>query len=152
MRRRAATPEEHKAIVRRLFQRQFVDADLGVVDETLDPDYIDHSPLPLSVPGREGYKRRVGAMRDAFSDIRFVVDDMLAEGDRVAFRFTFSGIHSGTFMNVSPTGRRVILTGINIERLSDGMVAEHWSAFDLSDVMRQLSAGETLRRERERHG
>lgn len=135
-----AESERNVSIVRRLFEHQFSDAGLGVVDEALAADHVDHSPLPLTVPGREGYKLRLQSMRAAFSDIRFVIEDILGEGDRVAVRFSFSGRHTGTFRGVGPTGRQVTIRGINIERLSGGRIVEHWGAFDVWDVMRQIEA------------
>jgi predicted ester cyclase len=125
--------------MRRFYERIINEDDLAVVDEVLDPDYEDESSVPLELPGREGFKRRINELRRSFT-LRIELHDMLAEGDLVAFRWTITGAHVGEFGGVAPTHRRVILRGLNLERVVDGRIKQHWSEFDPDALMRQVAS------------
>jgi steroid delta-isomerase-like uncharacterized protein len=123
--------------------RQFVEeghnqGNLKALEQVFAEDAIDHGALPSQAPGREGILQRVAALRAAFPDEHAVVDDMVVQGDRIAFRWTITGTHRGPFQGVAPTGRQIAFTGINIERVRDGRIQEHWSSADLLGLMRQI--------------
>jgi len=73
-------------------------------------------------------------------DLRVVVEDMIAEGDKVAVRYTLEGTHEGELFGVSPTGQRLSIKSISVERVSDGKIIEHWRVTDSLDMMQQLGA------------
>ena len=130
--------QENKEIVRRMFDEAFNKGSMNLVNEVIAPDYIDHSPIPAPGPGPEGFAKRISALRAAFAQ-EAVFGVFLAEDDLVAFTWTFNGIHNGTFVGVPATGRQVSLSGINVERLKNGKIVEHWSHFDLAGLMKQIS-------------
>ncbi len=94
--------EENKTLIREIIEEIWNKGDLAAVDRYFAPDYVDHSPLPGQSPGSEGYKQAAAAMREAFPDLRLTLEDILAQGDKVAFRYTMGGTHRGDFMGMPP--------------------------------------------------
>ena len=126
--------------VRRIFEEAFNNGNFAFAEQLIDANYVDHSPIPSPAPGLEGFKKRIAMMRSVFSNLEFTVDDLLAEGEKIAFRWTFRGLHTGMFAGRPPTGKPVTFAGINIEYLVDGKIVEHWSVFDMQNLMQQLGA------------
>jgi steroid delta-isomerase-like uncharacterized protein len=132
--------EENKAIVRR-FWGVWEEGNIHLVDELLGPDYINHSPgIPDQPTGPEGVKAVVTMFRSGMPDLRVVIEDLIAEGDKVAVRYTLEGTHEGELFGVPPTGRRLSIKSITVERVSDGKIREHWRVTDSLDMMQQLGA------------
>lgn len=129
--------EENKAIVRRFFEEGPSKGNLTAVDEILSPSFTLHTPLP-SAPGIQGMKEIITICRSAFEHLGVTVEDMIADGDKVAARFTARGIHKGSFMNLPPTGNPVTMTGIEIFRIKDGKIVELWGEANLLGLMVQL--------------
>ena len=130
--------EENKAVVRRFFEELLSTDDLAVADELLSPGfrfYFAGSPDPMDL---ESYKEFLVARRAAFPDRRFVVEDMIAEGDKVSARFTMRGTHKGEFRGIAPTGKEVTMTGIDIICLTEGKMVEDRVEVDQLGMMRQL--------------
>jgi steroid delta-isomerase-like uncharacterized protein len=130
--------EESRAIVRRyldVYERGNVD----LLDELLSPDYVNHSPATPDLPtGPEGVKAVVSMFRSAMPDLVIVIEDTIAESDKVAVRYTLEGTHEGELFGVPPTGRRLSIKSITVERVSDGRIREHWRITDSLDMMQQL--------------
>jgi predicted ester cyclase len=117
----------------------FTDGDLTAVDRYLDPDFIDHDPpLPGAPDGPEGARQAAALRRQAFPDWRSDVQHMIAEGDLVVEHFIAHGTHRGSVMGESPTGRDVVLRGINIFRITDGKIVERWGRLDDLGLLQQL--------------
>jgi steroid delta-isomerase-like uncharacterized protein len=132
--------EQDREIVRR-FWGVWEDGDIGLIDELLGTDYFNHSPgFPGQPTGPEGVKIVVAQFRSALPDLRVVIHDMIAEGGKVAVRYTLEGTHAGELFGAPPTGQRVGVTSITIERVSDGKIREHWRVTDSLDMMQQLGA------------
>jgi steroid delta-isomerase-like uncharacterized protein len=130
--------EGNKAIVRR-FWGVWEEGNIDLVDELLAPDYINHTPASPDQPtGPEGVKGVVAMFRSAIPDLRVVVEDMIAEGDKVVVRYTLEGTHEGELFGVPPTGQRLNIKSIAVERVSDGKIREHWRVTDSLDMMQQL--------------
>ena len=130
--------EENKAIVRR-FWGVWEEGNIDLVDELLAPDYINHTPATPDQPtGPEGVKGVVAMFRSAMPDLKVIVEDMIAEGDKVAVRYTLEGTHEGELFGVPPTGQRLSIKSISVERVSAGKVREHWRVTDSLDMMQQL--------------
>ena len=109
----------------------------AVVDELFAPDYVAH--LPGSPPlDRAGHRDFIAAFQVAFPDGRSTTEDLLAEGDRVAWRWTFRGTQRGEFQGLPPTGKPVALTGISILRVAGGQVVESWHNADTLGLLQQL--------------
>jgi steroid delta-isomerase-like uncharacterized protein len=130
--------EENKAIVRRFVDEVQSGGNINVIDELCSPDFINHSAPPGMPADCEGVKLVTAMFRQAFPDSYFTVEDMIAEGDKVATRKTFHGTHEGEFMGIPPTGQRVSISLIDIVRVADGRVVEHWSIGDNLGMMQQL--------------
>ncbi len=99
---------------------------------------IDHSPSRPGLPGPENLKRAVGEWRIAFPDTHNVVEDIVAEGDKVAARWTTYATHRGEFMGIAATGNRIAVTSFGIFRLSGDKIVESWDTFNVVEMMQQL--------------
>lgn len=116
--------------------------DLEIVDELVAADYRNHNPIvPDAPPGPAGFKRNVAALLTAFPDLEWTIEDVIADGEKVAFRATGRGTHEGELLGIDPTGRTVTLSGIVIFRIDGGRVVERWAQFDTIGLLRQLGAG-----------
>ena len=124
--------------MRRYFTAVLNGGDLAARDTLAEDNYVENNPLPGQGTGREGFKQRVGGLRAAFPDIRYTVEDMIAEGDRVALRWSMHGTHGGEILGIPATGKQVTLTGLDIYRLNDGRLAEHWDQVDVMGLLQQL--------------
>lgn len=131
--------EENKSLVHRMFDEAFNKGNTSLIDETIALDYIDHSPIPAPAPGPEGFAKRTIALRNAFVESA-IFEAFLAENDLVAFTWTFKGVHHGPFAGIAATGKEVTLSGINVERLENGKIVEHWSHFDLAGLIKQINS------------
>lgn len=130
--------DENKRLMRRFVEEFQSGGNESVAEELLAADFVDHSPFPGVSPDREGVKRLFAALRAAFPDLRAVIHDQLAEGDRVATRKTFRGTHRGEFLGISPTGRMVTFDVVDIVRIDKGRIAEHWNVVDLMGLLQQI--------------
>jgi steroid delta-isomerase-like uncharacterized protein len=126
-------------LVRRFHTELLAARDPAVVDAFFGEGFVSHNMPPGFPPGREGVKRFFSMFRDAFPDVTVEIDELVADGDRVAVATTFTGTHQGELMGMAPTGRRVSVTGIDIVRVSDGRIVEHRGLTDIVGLMRQLS-------------
>lgn len=115
-------------------------ADLSVVDESIAEDFIEHEEFPGIEPNKEGVKQFFAMFRSAFPDLRMEPHEILAEGDLVSCRGTFTGTHQGEFMGVPPTGRHIEADAIDILRIRDGQFVEHWGVMDAMTLMQQIGA------------
>ena len=101
---------------------------LDVIDEVLTPHFVDHDRLPGQAPDREGYKQTIAEYHAAFSDVRFLVEDQVAEGDKVVTRFIVRATHDRReLMGVAPTGGEVTYKAMAIHRIVGGKIVEEWS-------------------------
>jgi predicted ester cyclase len=137
----SVSAEETKAVARRWFEDFFNSGNLEVADEIIAPDHVNHDPtLPDIPPGPEGQRQVVNLYRGAFTNAHISLEEQLAEGDRVVTRWRASGTHQGELMGVAPTGNQVTITGITINRISGGKIAESWTNYDALGMMQQLGA------------
>jgi steroid delta-isomerase-like uncharacterized protein len=135
-----STLEENKDVVRRFVTEVMNAGKLNQADELVTANYIEHQRLPGG-EGRQGIeiaRAFLSMMREAFPDYRFDIEDLIAEGDRVVARLTVSGTHRGAMMGLAPTGRRVRTSGIEVFRVENGKIAEHWATFDALGMLRQI--------------
>ena len=132
--------EANKAIARRFLEEVFGQGKLAVADEILAPDHVDHGPgaLPGTPPGPEGSKMLVTVYRNAFPDIHFTIDEQIAEGDKVVTRWTGHATHQGELAGIPATGKSATVTGMGVDRIVNGKIAESWGIFDQFGMMQQL--------------
>src|SRR5215208_1786182 len=136
-RRKSVSTEENRAIFRRYIEEVWNRTNLEVVDEIFDR-YISHQPDGSALErGPEDVKRFVGEFRSAFPDLRLIIDDQIAEGDKVMIRETARGTHQGELRGMAPTGEEMEIKGIAIFRFSSqGKVVESWDSYDQLSLMR----------------
>ena len=144
----SSDPEKNKTLARRLLEG-FISGDLDTIDEVLTPHFVDHDRLPGQAPDREGYKRAIAEYHAAFSNVRFLVEDQVAEGDKVVTRYTLRATHDRReLMGVAPTGREVSYKAIVIHRIVGGKIAEEWGLTTSdSELMGQRLEQERIERE-----
>jgi steroid delta-isomerase-like uncharacterized protein len=132
--------ETNKTVSRRFFDEVFGKGKLAVADELIVKDHINSGPgtPPELTPGLEGTKQLVTMYRNAFPDLRFTIDDQIAEGDKVVTRWTAHGTHRGELVGIPATGKSATVTGIVVDRLANGKIAESWGIFDQFGMMQQL--------------
>jgi steroid delta-isomerase-like uncharacterized protein len=131
--------EENKALVRRLWEEVFNKRNLVVADELIAQDSVNYEAPPGPVhSGPEGLKQVVQMLTSAFPDHHTILEDMIAEGDKVVVRTTFSGTHQGPFMGIPPTGKRFNQQAIHVIRVVDCKATEHWGVVDNLSLMQQL--------------
>ena len=132
--------ERNKAIARDEFD-VWNSGDLDRLDDLVAPDVVHHDPYdPNGADGLEGLKRTIADYRAAFPDVRFTVEDQVAEGDKVVTRWRSTGTHDGEWMGRPPTGRRTVVTGIAIERFEDGRIVESWRNYDVLGMLQSIGA------------
>lgn len=131
--------EENKAIMRRYFEGGWEQGNLELLDELLAADYVNHNPATPELPtGPEGVKGVVSMFRSGMPDLKVIIEDMLAEGEKVATRYTLEGTHEGELFGVPPTGKRLSIESMTIERVSEGRIRDHWRVTDSLEMMQQL--------------
>ena len=129
---------DNKALVRRFVDEVQSGGNIDLIDEICSPELVNHSAPPRIPADREGIKIVTAMFRGAFPDSYFIIEDMVAEGDKVVTRKTFHGTHEGEFMGIPPSGRAVSMGLIDIVRVSEGRVVEHWAMGDSLGLMQQL--------------
>ena len=133
--------EQNKALVRQMVEEIFNRGNMSRADEFLAPDFVEREELPPGIPrDREGVKQLTIMLRSAFPDFKAAIDDIVAEGDKVVIRQTWSGTHKGEFMGIPPTGKSVSFGVIDIIRIAGGKFVEHWGQMDSMGLMQQLGA------------
>jgi predicted ester cyclase len=133
----------NKALVRRFYKEVYVDWNMALVDEVVSPRFTSHD-WPEGSTGPQAFRDYYAAIRAAVPDARYEVDDMLADGDRVAVRWRLLGTHEGDFGGIAPTGRPITLRGIAIYRVADGKLMERWVVSDLHGLLAEIGANSPL--------
>ncbi|MEZ2387972.1 ester cyclase [bacterium RCC_150] len=126
-----------RSLVDRLYQEVLNSRRFEVIDEIAAEDYTEHDPLPGQGDGREGMHERVSALVSGL-DPHFTVEDVIAEGDRVVVRWRNHGTHVASFLGLPATGRSFDIAGIDVYRVQDGRLAEHWHVVDQLSMLVQL--------------
>jgi serine phosphatase RsbU (regulator of sigma subunit) len=141
--------ENNKALVRRFVEEVLNGGNLDAIDELMAPDYLDHGTPTGKYAGREGHKRSIAKQLAASSDLRFHIEEQIAEGDKVVSWVIGSGTHDRErFMGLAPTGTRVTIENIIISRVVEGKIVEDWGVRDASHVWQQRLQRERIERER----
>ena len=130
--------EANKALANRVWEEVWHLGNLNLIDEWFTQDFVRHDPGGRVLRGTDQNRQFIGSLRLSFPDVRYTVDDQIAEGDKVVVRYHFQGTHLGAFQGLPPTGKQITYTGILIYRFADGKIAEQWTEFDLLGLLRQL--------------
>jgi steroid delta-isomerase-like uncharacterized protein len=130
--------EANKDLVRTYVETIFNQRQVERADELVAPDYLDHAALPGQALGLQGAKQKWAMYLVGIPDLRVTIEELVAEGDKVAVRRSYEGTHRGELLGIPPTGKQVRLGGISIFRLAGGKIAEHWEQLDRLALMQQL--------------
>jgi predicted ester cyclase len=133
--------EENKAVVQRfnkLFGECWRTGDVEILDEVLAPDFVYHSPG--APPDLAGFKQSLLMLSAGLHDLQYTVDDLFAEGDRVADRMTWQATHQGELFGLPPSGNTVRGTEMHISRIAEGRIVERWGQGDNLGLMQQIGA------------
>jgi steroid delta-isomerase-like uncharacterized protein len=133
------TAEINKEVVRRFVREVLEQGNKSSVDELVAPGFTSHS-WPSTGDGRADLKQAIDRVSKSLADSEFVIEDTIAEGDRVVVRVTASARQVGEFMGMPPSGKRYSIGEIHIFRLRDGQLVEHWDQIDAMGMMKQLGA------------
>lgn len=118
--------------------RVFTSLDPAIAEQYIHPDFVDHEASEGVGGGPAGYLATACYMNQAFSDATWMPEQIFAAGDRYAMALKFSGVHTGDFMGIPGTGRRVEVSHIHIFRVQDGKAIEHWGARDELTLLAQI--------------
>jgi len=129
--------EENKALVQQMI-RLIESGDLNAVDQVIAPNWVNHDSSLPPLQGYEGFKQLSMLFRSAFPDLHGEIEDMLAEGDKVAVRSRWLGTNTGSLQGMPPTGKAFDITETGIFRVVDGKVTDNWVSFDMFGLLQQL--------------
>jgi len=132
--------EESKALVRREYEQGVNKKDFDVRDGALASNYLGHFPGVPPIQGIEAFKQFTSGFFTAFPDLQTTIEDLIAEGDKVAVRQTWRGTHTGNFLGIPPTGKQVVFTSTEFYRVAGGKLAEEWVELDMLGLLQQLGA------------
>jgi steroid delta-isomerase-like uncharacterized protein len=131
--------ESNKALSRRLLEEAFNAGNIDVVDELVTTDVVNHdAALPEAMIGPDAAKASIRGYRTAFPDLRITIEEQIADDQAVATRWSAKGTHEGELMGMAPTGKQATVTGITIDRIVDGRIAETWTNWDTLGMLQQL--------------
>ena len=130
--------ENNQATLRRFVEEYWNQGNGTVLDEVFAPNFQDRNPFAGAAPDRAGLKQAVTTYRAAFSNQSLTIDDLIAADDKVVWRWTHRGVHSGELMGIPATGKPITFSGITIERFANGQIVERWSQTDMMGFLQQL--------------
>ncbi len=130
--------EQNKALDRRYYEEIWNQGNVASYEELASPDVVTHGTPPGITGDFEGIKQAISIHRTGYPDMHFEIEDQLAEGDKVVTRSTLTGTHRGEWFGIPPTGKRVSIEMITIQRWRGGKMVEAWLAMDMLGWMQQL--------------
>jgi steroid delta-isomerase-like uncharacterized protein len=130
--------EQNKSIVRRWVEEGWNKRNTALIDELFTPNFYQHETGPESVNSRETLKPFVAGYLSAFPDLQFTIEDLIAEGDKVVWRFQATGNNTGPFMGGPVTGKSITVTGTITFRLENSRMAEAWLNLDVLGLLQQV--------------
>ena len=130
--------DQNKQLLKRYIAEVWDNENPAALDEFLAPDYRRHRSPATSPLTRDQQKDLLIGFRGAFPDVKLTVEEMISEGDRIAFRSTMRGTHLGEFLGLKPTGKHVEFSLLDVLRIENGKFAEQWGGPDIYDLVRQL--------------
>jgi len=132
-----------KAVVRRNTEEVQSKGNFDVFEEVFADDFVDHTPQPNMIPDKAGVRGLYRSLRAAFPDFRAEIHWQAADGELVTTYKTYHGTHQGTFLGVAPTGRKIHFETVDVMRVRNGKITEHWGVANLFSLMQQLGAWPT---------
>lgn len=134
------TLDANKALVRQNFEVIWSQCDLKAADALIAPDYVGHiATLPDAVRGIEAFKQVITLYHFSSPNIRFDIQDQIAEGNKVATRWIAHGTHQGEFMGVAASGQRLSVSGMSLHRIENGRIQESWDDWDALSMLQSIA-------------
>jgi steroid delta-isomerase-like uncharacterized protein len=130
--------ERMKQLIRDHYDAGVNNQDLDKLDAQLTDDFIDHAMPPETTRGPAGVKEWLGKLKAAMPDLTVAIDDIVAEGDKVALRATWTGTHTAEIFGMPPTGRIITFSGAVFWRIEEDRIAERWGYIDTVELMKKL--------------
>jgi steroid delta-isomerase-like uncharacterized protein len=128
----------NRALIQRFFEEAYNQGDLQIANELVAADYTNHDPAPGEASCREGLKASIAYLHRAFADLQVTINDQVSEGDKVTTRFTLSGVQTGEYAGIPPSGASFAIQATTIHRICDGQIVESWFNWDLLGLLQQL--------------
>lgn len=138
------TREENRVQLLRFVDEVVNTGEVERTDRFVRQDFVDHDPPPGASPDISGIREAFARVRLTFPDLHATVEDLVAEGDRVAYRWTFRGTHLGDLGGIPPTGKAAVWSVIGVARFTDGRIAERWQRLDTAGLLRQLGVSQPV--------
>ena len=135
--------EQNKAVIRRLVEEVINKGNIGLFDELVASNLVDHALPPGFPPGAQGVKQFFSLLRAAFPDFHYTIEGVVGEGDYVVQRLTAQGTMKGEFMGMPPSGKHAVWSSMDFIRLKDGKVVEYWGIEDQLSMLQQLGFAPT---------
>jgi len=129
---------ETQKMIERIPLEVLNNSNFGLIDEIYSPNFVEHNPLPAVAPTREGFKQTAMALKKAFPDLHYTIEDTLESGDKIVHRLTARGTMQGEFNGTPATGKPATWTEIHIGRVVNGRLTEHWGLVDQLGMLVQL--------------
>ena len=136
----SVTAENNKTLVTQFVEEFQTRHNLGAIDQYMAPAFVNHNAPPGLPTDREGVKMQFGLLFSAFPDLHAIIHDQVADDEKVVTRKTLRGTHQGDFMGLPPTGKTIDIAVIDILRVQDGRITDHWNNVDQLGLMQQLGA------------
>ena len=130
------TTDDNKALVQRFYEEIINQRNIAAIDQFVPPGGAVNHTVPAGMP-QQG-NQMIGLYLAAFPDAQATVEELLADGDKVVARVSIRGTHQGAFRGIAPTGKPIALLGINIFRIANGKIVEHWGLLDRLSALQQL--------------
>lgn len=132
---------ENTAIVRRFYDQVWIKRNLEVINELVSPSHALQGPnISGSSIGPEAYKRQVLRFLEGYPDLRWTIEDTIADNNKVVACWNIAGTHQGNFMGVSATGKKISVDGVTIHQITGGKIMDSHSIWDTLGMMQQLGA------------
>jgi steroid delta-isomerase-like uncharacterized protein len=134
----SASSEAAKVVVRRNAEEVQGQGKFDVFDELFADDFVDHTTQPGTTPDKAGVRKLYTYMRQAFPDFHAEIHWQLADGDRVTTFKTYHGTHESPFLGISPTHRKIQFESVDVMRVQNGKITDHWGVGNLLSLMQQI--------------
>jgi predicted ester cyclase len=128
--------EQNKATAKRYIIELWEKGNLDIIEDVFTPNFQGHLFSPSE--GFAGIRENVSHFLNAFTSGVIKIDDLFGEGDKIILRWRYEAVHTGSFKNIPPTGKNVVISGMTIERFEEGKIAELWAQIDIFDLLKQL--------------
>jgi steroid delta-isomerase-like uncharacterized protein len=137
--------EENKKIARKFMDDAWSRGHVEIVDQLMSPKCRFHDPVfPSLTSGVDAYRKHIVKIREAFPDLKFTIEDVIAENNEVVLHWTVRGTHRGEFLGMPPTQKTASVSGTSINRIEKGQIVEMWSDWNLMSLMEQLGVAPAI--------